>query len=138
MSIINEEIHQETIVKNKLDLSYMTIPGLKLDGYKFIRNLVCSELEMSKEEVFTRSRKRKHVFARHLMMFLAQTHLKNEILIKIGDYYGGYDHATVLHAKQSIQDYMDTDKVLFKQISRLSEEVRITRKLFIQNKKESK
>jgi len=134
MSVTNEEICEtETVIK----ISYMAIPGMNLDGYKFIKELVCSEFDIDKDKVFERSRKRKYVFARQLMMYLAYNSMSSQTLKKIGDAYGGYDHATVLHAKTSIENYLFSDKHLYKKITRLTEDVRMVRKRFIQERKRS-
>ena len=129
MQDVNAKIRKETIIST---MSYMAIPGLKLDGYKFITTIVCNEFNVDKDEVFNRSRKRKYVFARQLMMYLAVSTMHSQTLSQIGAAYGGYDHATVLHAKKMMQEVVVWDKKLHERIVRLLDNVISVKKSFIQ------
>lgn len=130
MSNIDEEVYKEKIIKT---ISVYAIPGLKLDGYIFIRDLVCKELRVHKDHVFRRSRKRKYVFARQVMMFLAHLSFKYETLSNIGDAFGGYDHATVLHSKRSVTDLISYDKHLHRTVMHLVDEVNTVKGRFTQH-----
>jgi len=129
MSNTNEKIHKTKIINTT---SYMAIPGLKLDGYKFIIDLVCKEFHVNKNEVFNRSRKREFVFARQVMMFIADFTFKYETLSEIGKAFGGYDHATVIHSKRAINDILFYDKYLHKKIMHVLEETTAIKGRFIQ------
>lgn len=66
------------------------------------------------EELFTRTRKREIVFPRQLFFYLCCRYTKKsqDYIGKISERYGikKYDHATVLHGRNSIQNYIDTDR----------------------------
>ena len=129
MSNINEKLHKKEII-NKT--SYMAIPGLKLDGYKFIIDLVCKEYNVTKQEVFARTRNREFVFPRQVMMYVADFVFKKETLSQIGSNFGGYHHATVIHAKKTVNDVLFYDKFHHKKIMHILEETCVIRSRFIQ------
>ena len=59
--------------------------------------------------ISTRSRKREVVLVRQVSMYLAKKYLDLSTS-KIGQYVGGRDHATVLHACKTITNLAETDK----------------------------
>lgn len=71
-------------------------------------------------ELFTRSRKRELVFKRQLFFYLCCRYTKKsqEYIGKLSERYGikKYDHATVLHSRVVIQNYIDTDREKRKEI----------------------
>ncbi len=135
MQKTNGEIYKEKII---IPMSYMSIPGLKLDGYKFITDIVCKEFRVSKDDVFRRSRIRRYVFARHVMMYLAQFSFKTQTLTEIGDGFGGYNHATVLHAKRAVNDIVSYDKLMHEKVMKLLEQTAAVKKRFLQETKENR
>ena len=135
MQKTNGEIYKEKII---IRMSYMSIPGLKLDGYKFITDIVCKEFRVSKDDVFRRSRIRRYVFARHVMMYLAQFSFKTQTLTEIGDGFGGYNHATVLHAKRAVNDIVSYDKLMHEKVMKLLEQTAAVKKRFLQETKENR
>ena len=128
MSDIIEKTHKKEAL-----ISYFAMPGLKLDGVKFITEIVCREFNVSKEDVInSRSRKRESAFPRHVMMFVAQITFEKYTLKKIGSLFGGYDHATVLHAKKAVLDVISYDKELNGKIINILDQVNSCKKLFMQ------
>jgi len=57
-----------------------------------------------------RKRKREEVEARQFAMWWRERNTK-ETLADIGMMYGGRDHSTVLHAKKTVNNLMETNKV---------------------------
>jgi hypothetical protein len=57
------------------------------------------------------TRKREYVYARQIAMTLIGKHTRFS-LGKIGQMFGGKDHATVLHSKRTICDLMETSKAI--------------------------
>jgi hypothetical protein len=53
------------------------------------------------------ARKREYVNARQISMFLSLEYTKHSLAV-IGRHHGGRDHATVLHAKTTINNQIDT------------------------------
>ena len=67
-------------------------------------------LECKTDEVFlSKTRKREIVQARQIAMYLSRSLTKTS-LSSIGSQLGGKDHATVLHACNTVSDLMDTDR----------------------------
>ncbi|MFN3848235.1 MAG: chromosomal replication initiator protein DnaA [Spirosomataceae bacterium] len=65
-----------------------------------------------------KSRLREIVLPRQVAMYLAKE-LTNLSLKSIGYHFGGRDHSTVIHAIQTINDLMDTDKEINSTVSKL-------------------
>jgi hypothetical protein len=80
-----------------------------------IANLICDSFSIPIDNLKTPSRDGGLVYPRQIIMYIA---LKNKIgsLAEIGKYFNR-DHATVLHAKKSIQNYKQTDKIKKDQIN---------------------
>ena len=76
--------------------------------FENICEVVCTGEGVKLENIQEESRKAELVYPRHLIMYLA-------VEMKIGSYavIGSHfkrDHATVIHACKSIQNYIDTDR----------------------------
>ncbi|WP_337042217.1 chromosomal replication initiator protein DnaA [Emticicia sp. 17c] len=65
-----------------------------------------------------KSRLREIVLPRQVAMYLAKE-LTNLSLKSIGYHFGGRDHSTVIHAIQTVNDLMDTDKEISGAVSKL-------------------
>ena len=76
---------------------------------KSIRDLVCTTLNISAENLISNSRKREIVQARQIAMYFAKKYTKDS-LTNIGNVIGKRNHATVLHACKTVQDLIETDK----------------------------
>ncbi len=80
---------------------------------KKIQQIVCEYFNISADVLLSKTRKREIVQARQIAMFLGRSLTANS-LTSIGAQIGGKDHATVLHACNTVQDLISTDKT-FKQ-----------------------
>jgi chromosomal replication initiator protein len=65
-----------------------------------------------------KSRLREIVLPRQTAMYLAKE-LTNLSLKSIGYHFGGRDHSTVIHAIQTVNDLMDTDKDISGAVNKL-------------------
>ncbi len=74
-----------------------------------IRDTTCNYFKISKEELVSKTRKREISQARQIVMYLGRN-LTKKSLASIGACVGGRDHATVLHACNTVTDLMETDK----------------------------
>jgi chromosomal replication initiator protein len=81
----------------------------KEQSVKSIRDLVCTTLNVSVENLISNSRKREIVQARQIAMYFAKKYTKDS-LTNIGNVIGKRNHATVLHACKTVQDLIETDK----------------------------
>jgi chromosomal replication initiator protein len=73
-----------------------------------IQRLVGDHLNISVEQIKSKTRKREIVQARQISMYFAKK-LTNTSLSVIGKHFGNRDHSTVIHACQTVSDLMDTD-----------------------------
>ena len=71
-----------------------------------IEDVVCNYLGIEKELIFTKNRKQDRVYARQICMLMMYKYTKAS-LKSIGEHFGGRDHTTVIHAKNTINDLCD-------------------------------
>lgn len=71
-----------------------------------ITQIVAKTANTPIEQILGKSRKREFVQPRFVAMKLAKEYTKDS-LVKIGNYFGGRDHTTTIHAIQTINDYID-------------------------------
>ncbi len=79
-----------------------------------VMDSVCEYFNITRDMLLSTSRKRQIVQARQIAMYECRNLIPNCSLSTIGAQIGGKDHATVLHACNTVQDLMSTDK-LFRQ-----------------------
>jgi hypothetical protein len=99
---------------NKLDYEF---PELKVIG-----DTVADYYHLKLFQLRKTTRKREIVQSRQICMNFAKK-LTNYSMAKIGAFYGGKDHATVLHAVKTINNVVDTDKNFKSQHDLLYEKV---------------
>jgi len=115
-SISNYEIEPET-VKQLLNLDrYKPEKKLDLEG---IAKEVASYYKVTLADMRSKSRGRNFVKPRHVCMYLGQRKL-SATLKDIAIYFGGRDHTTVLHGINKIEDLINTDSSLRKEIEEIS------------------
>jgi len=74
-----------------------------------IQEIVCGFFNIKKELVYSNSRKREIVQARQVTMFFVKKHTELS-LSQIGAQVGNRNHATVLHACNTVKDLAEVDK----------------------------
>ena len=79
-----------------------------------VQDVVCEYFNITRETLLSKTRKRNIVQARQIAMYLSRNLIGGCSLSTIGMELGGKDHATVLHACNTVSDLMSTDK-LFRQ-----------------------
>lgn len=106
-------------------MSPYIVPGLK-EKKEFIRHynpnithlqrmdkvteIVCCTLKIKKEKVLSKNRCREYVTARHMAMFFIRKYYPYISLKSTGNYFGGRDHTTAIHAVQSIKNLMQAER----------------------------
>jgi len=73
-----------------------------------IQKLVCDYYHVAYDRLLTKTRKREVVLARQITMYFAKKFTKQS-LKTIGDHFGGFDHTTVIHSCQTVENLMETD-----------------------------
>jgi chromosomal replication initiator protein len=91
---------------------------------EFIQKLVSDYFGVSVDLMKSKTRKREIVQARQISMFFAKQ-LTQASLKNIGMYFGGRDHSTVIHACQTVNDLIDTDKKFKSDVDELTKRIKI-------------
>mgnify|MGYP000269615402 CR=1 FL=1 len=79
---------------------------------------------ISVENIKSKTRKREITQARQISMYFAKQ-LTKASLKNIGAYFGGRDHSTVIHACQTVNDLIDTDKRFKEDVEELEKRIKI-------------
>lgn len=82
-----------------------------------VRQTVCEYFNISNDAITSNSRKRQIVQARQIAMYLSRNMIYNCSLSTIGAELGGKDHATVMHACNTVSDLMVIDKTFKKYVT---------------------
>lgn len=90
-----------------------------------IQKLVCDYLKIPIDQVKAKTRKREIVQARQIAMFFSKEMTKSS-LKTIGMHFGGRDHSTVIHAVQTVNDLMVTDKEFKGHIEELKKRINLS------------
>lgn len=115
---IIKSIEQITTLVNKFNKSNdkfeieLHINKKEFEGYlrlDQIMTMVCAKSGLTSEYLNMKTRDRNIIVPRQIAHYLGAKRSKHS-LSEIGAYFGGKDHATVLHSKRTIQNLLDTDK----------------------------
>lgn len=82
-----------------------------------VQSVVCEYFGITIEDMLANTRKRNIVQARQIAMFMCRNLIASCSLATIGQQIGGKDHATVLHACNTVSDLVATDKSFRKYVS---------------------
>jgi chromosomal replication initiator protein len=91
---------------------------------EYIQKLVSEFYSLSVELLKSKTRKREIVQARQISMYFSKQLTKSS-LKNIGMHFGGRDHSTVIHACQTVNDLMDTDKKFKRDVEEISKRIKI-------------
>ena len=83
---------------------------------------VAEECRVGIKQVIGKSRKMELVNARHTGMYLCRE-LTSSSLISIGNYFGGRDHSTVIHACKTIEEKIEQDATFSNQINLIKQKL---------------
>ena len=75
-----------------------------------VQRVVCEYFNITRDALLSKSRKRQIVQARQIAMYMSRNLISGCSLSTIGSELGGKDHATVLHACNTVSDLMSTSK----------------------------
>jgi chromosomal replication initiator protein len=90
----------------------------------YIQKLVSDYFQIPVDTLKSKTRKREIVQARQISMFFAKQLTKSS-LKNIGMHFGGRDHSTVIHACQTVNDLMDTDKKFKADVEEITKRIKI-------------
>ncbi len=89
-----------------------------------IQKLVCEYFNLPYDRLLAKTRKREVVQARQITMYLAKKFTKSS-LKNIGEHFGGFDHTTVIHSCQTVENLMDTDTEYKEHLQELQQKVQL-------------
>lgn len=85
-----------------------------------IQEIVCNYYHLQLKDLKGKKRVKSIVVPRQIAMFLSRE-LTDNSLPKIGAEFGGKDHTTVIHSHEKIQQLLETDIVLQKEVTELKQ-----------------
>lgn len=91
---------------------------------EYIQKLVCEYFNIAVDDVKSKTRKREIVQARQIAMYFAKD-LTKASLKNIGSHFGNRDHSTVIHACQTVNDLVETDKKFRYDVDELGKRIKI-------------
>jgi chromosomal replication initiator protein len=95
--------------------------GSKITKQMILRNVI-DEFGFSEAELKGKKRTQKLALARQTSMYLLRAHLSLS-LAEIGDFFGGKDHSTVIHAIDKIEHLKKTDLEYFQRLERITNKI---------------
>jgi chromosomal replication initiator protein len=107
-SFSNKSIDLDLAKKSVKDIS--TTKKINI-GIEIITKTVCEHFKVDENKVRDKTRKQEVVIARQLCMYLSKELTKSS-LKTIGLHFGGRDHSTVIHACNTVQELLNSDKVI--------------------------
>ncbi|MFA5727468.1 MAG: helix-turn-helix domain-containing protein [Saccharofermentanaceae bacterium] len=81
-----------------------------------ITKIICEGEYVSEKVVFNKTREIKIIYARQLIQYFCYE-FQTGTYKYIGEQTGGKNHATVIHSRKVIKNYIDTDKVKAEKIN---------------------
>lgn len=111
-----------------LEDAYMALKDIEkedkenLDIEKIIK-ICCEYFNVSREDLISKKKNKEIVVPRQICMFII-TEFLDTPLVAIGDYFGGRDHTTVMHARDKITRNLKTDDKLKNQIFDLKDKIK--------------
>lgn len=117
--VMKVEIDEE-MVKDLLSLNSVNSEGVI--SIEKVGKVISQHYGIPLADIKSRSRNKDITHARHLAMYLTQKMI-SATLIEIGQFYGGRDHASVIHAIDKVREKMDKVPSLSKEILQLENKI---------------
>lgn len=111
-----------TLELAKRVLTQTTQYATRTIDFQHIMTKVCRFYPCTVEDLQSKSRNKDVVIARHVAMFLMKS-LTDKSLRDIGDFFGGRDHSTVMHALEKVEEQIKRQPELQQKLRRLEEEI---------------
>ena len=118
--LIGREISVEMV---KDVLKDMIIEGEKKITIDLIQKKVCEYFDIKLSDMKVKKRSRGIAYPRQIAMYLARQ-LTDYSLPEIGEYFGGRDHTTVMHAYDKIKTDLKVKKGLSELIDRVTDSIK--------------
>lgn len=113
----------KNVVKEKKMIGFESNePKLSVKTFEELVEIVSEHYHVKAEEVIGPMRQREYMIPRQVAMYIAKEYLKKS-LKTIGDYFGGRDHTSVMHAVKKIEVALRNDRQLMRDINGLKREM---------------
>ena len=89
---------------------------------ELIQDVTASYFNITTEDLLSKKRSQDVAFPRQVAMYLCCT-MTNTSTTKIGEYFGGKDHSTVMHARDKIAKKKDSDPHFNQKLGELSDRI---------------
>lgn len=93
-------------------------------GIDFIQKTVAEYFGVRVDDLKDKTRKKEIVIARQVAMYFCKDYTQHT-LKTIGDYFGGRDHTTVIHAVQTVNDMMDLNAKFKAEVEELKKKLKM-------------
>lgn len=113
-TVKNAEAALETLVKPRINDNF-----LSENKIKNIMSIVSDYYRISTSDLVSKKRTAKYVFPRQVSMYLIKT-LYDLPYKKIGTFFGNRDHSTVMHSVEKINNEMEMDPNVKKDVEKLT------------------
>jgi len=112
-----------------LELAKQTLTNIVQDienevGIDFIQKTVSESFNVTLDQLKDKTRKKEIVIARQVAMYFSKEYT-NHSLKAIGYHFGGRDHSTVIHAVQTVNDMMETDRRFCHSVEQLKKKFKL-------------
>lgn len=104
--------HKQAQYRSGLPEKYMTT--------ETIIDSVCQGLNVRKEDVISKSRKREYSEARSIAIGLILQSSIRISLTALGEIFGGRDHSTIIYNRQLFSDLMESDRGYQNKVNRIN------------------
>lgn len=91
---------------------------------EYLHKVVTEHFNIPLESIKSKTRKKEIVIARQVAMYLAKQYT-NHSLKSIGEYCGGRDHSTVIHAIQSVNEMLHTEPLFKVSLEEIKRKIKI-------------
>ena len=86
---------------------------------KLIQDIVAGQFGLTRVQLLGRSHRPHVVLARHIAMLLCLEMVPYASLSAVGDWFGGRDHTTVLHARERMRRRIAADRKFAREVEDL-------------------
>lgn len=86
---------------------------------------------VSREQIMSKSRKRKTVEARQLFIWVGMNHRLFHSLKECGKYMGGLDHSTIIHTEKKIRNILSSSELARRGYEKLINDIDTVERLFL-------
>lgn len=127
---------KKLIAEKVLDEKEITLENAKIILASYLRNSTATAISVEKiqktvaqfyeiklADLKSKNRTKAVARARQIAMYLAKS-MTSLSLPKIGDEFGGKNHATVIHSVKLVQELLNSDRQLFEEVKSLEEKIR--------------